>query len=153
VGSEGSGWEQVTAELGFERSGPERLYSSIVLIDTWLAWLRSAGGVDPFALTLAGKLATHLAVLRAMSMGMTSKLARDEHLNDEAALVKELGTSFEQFVPGAIADAIGAHPDCPVSASLRRTLAYVAQISPSFSLRGGTREVLRGIIAKGVGVQ
>jgi alkylation response protein AidB-like acyl-CoA dehydrogenase len=153
VGSEGAGWQQVTAELGFERSGPERLYSSIVLIDAWLAWLRAAGRDDCTALTLAGKLATHLAVLRAMSMGITAKLARDEQLNDEAALVKELGTTFEQFAPWAIADAIGAHPDTPVGASLRRTLAYVAHISPSFSLRGGTREILRGIIAKAVGVQ
>jgi alkylation response protein AidB-like acyl-CoA dehydrogenase len=153
VGAEGAGWEQVTAELGFERSGPERLYSSLVLIDTWLAWLRSAGSADRAAVTLAGKLATHLAVLRAMSMGVTAKLARHERLNEEAALVKELGTTFEQFVPQALADALGAHPESVVGASLRRTLAYVAQISPSFSLRGGTREILRGIIAKGIGVQ
>ena len=34
IGEEGSGWEQVNAELAFERSGPERIYSSIVLLDT-----------------------------------------------------------------------------------------------------------------------
>ena len=27
IGEEGAGWEQVTAELAFERSGPERIYS------------------------------------------------------------------------------------------------------------------------------
>jgi alkylation response protein AidB-like acyl-CoA dehydrogenase len=153
VGSEGAGWEQVTAELGFERSGPERLYSSIVLIDTWLEWLRAAGPTDRAAITLAGKLATHLAVLRAMSMGVTARLARQEHLNNEAALVKELGTTFEQFVPQALEDAIGAHPESAIGTSLRRTLAYIAHIAPSFSLRGGTREILRGIIAKGIGVR
>jgi len=32
VGSDGDGWKQVTTELGFERSGPERYLSSIALI-------------------------------------------------------------------------------------------------------------------------
>ena len=41
IGSEGSGWEQVTAELAFERSGPERIYSSMVLLDAWLDFLRA----------------------------------------------------------------------------------------------------------------
>jgi alkylation response protein AidB-like acyl-CoA dehydrogenase len=153
VGAEGAGWEQVTAELGFERSGPERLYSSVVLVDTWLAWLRASDSADRSAVALAGKLAVHLAVLRAMSMAVTAKLARNEKLNTEAALVKDLGTSFEQFVPQAIADALGAHPESAIGSSLRRTLAYVTQISPSFSLRGGTREILRGIVAKGIGVE
>jgi alkylation response protein AidB-like acyl-CoA dehydrogenase len=31
VGAEGEGWAQATAELAFERSGPERIYSSIAL--------------------------------------------------------------------------------------------------------------------------
>ncbi len=153
VGAEGAGWEQVTAELGFERSGPERLYSSLVLLDTWLAWLRASPAPDRDAELLAGRLATHLAVLRALSMAVTAKLARHEHLISEAALVKELGTSFEQWVPQAIADAIGSHPDSPAHVSLQRALAYVLRISPTFSLRGGTREIMRGMIAKGIGVQ
>jgi alkylation response protein AidB-like acyl-CoA dehydrogenase len=47
VGSEGSGWEQVTAELAFERSGPERIYSSMVLLEAWLAFLRASKSDDP----------------------------------------------------------------------------------------------------------
>lgn len=153
VGSEGSGWEQVTAELAFERSGPERLYSSMVLLDTWLAWLRASGSTDAASTALAGKLVAHLAVLRAMSVAVTEKLSRHESLVNEAALVKDLGTSFEQSIPRAIAEALGADPGGAVDASLRRTLAYVSQISPSFSLRGGTREILRGIIGRGLGLQ
>jgi acyl-CoA dehydrogenase len=30
---------------------------------------------------------------------------------------------------------------------------YLGQIAPSFSLRGGTREILRGIIARGLGLR
>jgi hypothetical protein len=34
-----------------------------------------------------------------------------------------------------------------------RVLALLLQVSPSFSLRGGTREILRGIIARGLGLR
>ena len=32
LGSIGDGWRQVTSELGFERSGPERILSTVTLI-------------------------------------------------------------------------------------------------------------------------
>ena len=32
-------------------------------------------------------------------------------------------------------------------------LAYTLMHAPSFSLRGGTREILRGIIARGLGLR
>jgi acyl-CoA dehydrogenase len=34
-----------------------------------------------------------------------------------------------------------------------QTLAYVTQAAASFSLRGGTREIVRGIIARGLGLR
>ncbi|MCP6726309.1 hypothetical protein NL526_30070, partial [Klebsiella pneumoniae] len=34
VGVEGNGWNQVMAELAFERSGPERFLSSMTLLHT-----------------------------------------------------------------------------------------------------------------------
>lgn len=153
IGSEGGGWEQVTAELAFERSGPERLYSSIVLVDTWLAWLRTLDTTDRASSTLAGRIAAHLAVLRALSIAVTDKLVRSESPVVEAALIKDLGTALEQFIPQAIADALGANPHSPIAVSLRRTLAYVSQICPSYSLRGGTREILRSVIARGLGLR
>lgn len=153
IGTEGQGWEQVTAELAFERSGPERLYTSVVLLDTWLSWLRVGGTTDQAALTLAGRITAHLAVLRAMSIAVTHKLTCGESPVIEAALVKDLGTTLEQFIPQAITDALGANPHGAISTSLRRTLAYVTQICPSYSLRGGTREILRGVIARGLGLR
>ena len=71
----------------------------------------------------------------------------------EAALVKELGTTFEQALPAALADSVYADADAPPSLELQRTLSYVTQVSPAFSLRGGTREVLRGMIARGLGLR
>ncbi len=153
IGQEGEGWKQVTAELAFERSGPERIYASVVLLDGWIRHLQQAGRRDSATLALVGDFTARLATLRAMSIACTARLAAGESPVTEASLVKDLGTSFEQELPRAIGDDLAAHPDEPVSEELHRTLHYVTQVAPSFSLRGGTREILRGIIARGMGLR
>lgn len=153
VGEEGAGWEQVTAELAFERSGPERLYSSVVLVDAWLAFLRGQARESAAAAAALGRMAAHVAVLRAMSMSITEKLSRGESPALEASLVKDLGTEVEQWIPVVIGDLLAERPDEPVPPSLHGALAYTLQMAPSFSLRGGTREILRGIIARGLGLR
>ena len=45
------------------------------------------------------------------------------------------------------------HPDEPVDADFQAALRYLTLVAPSFSLRGGTREILRGIIARGMGLR
>ncbi len=152
VGNEGDGWKQVNAELAFERSGPERLYSSIVLLDTWLRWLRASGETERH-LEAVGRFAAHLATLRQMSIAVTAKLAAGESPVVEAALVKDIGTEFEQAIPSVIEAAMGDDPARPPDAELLRTLAYVSQMAPTYSLRGGTREILRGMIARGLGLR
>ena len=98
---------QVNAELAFERSGPERLYSSIVLLDTWMAaCARRLRAAD----TLLGGFTTQLATLRSLSVAVTTKLARGESPVVEAALVKDIGTEFEQAIPALIEAAVGADP-------------------------------------------
>ncbi|WP_353229992.1 acyl-CoA dehydrogenase family protein [Novosphingobium sp.] len=151
VGQEGEGWQQVAAELAFERSGPERIYSSVVLLDAWVRHLQAAGRTDSAA--LVGRLTAELATLRAMSIACTARLAAGESPVVEASIVKDRGTGFEQELPLVIGDDLATHPDEPVSAELYATLMYVTHVAPSFSLRGGTREILRGIIARGMGLR
>ena len=153
IGNEGDGWKQVTAELAFERSGPERIYSSVVLLDAWVRHLQTVGRDSAATLALVGDFTARLGVLRAMSIACTARLAAGESPVTEASLVKDLGTAFEQQLPIAIGDDLAAHPDEPVNAELYRTLLYVTHVAPSFSLRGGTREILRGIIARGMGLR
>jgi alkylation response protein AidB-like acyl-CoA dehydrogenase len=153
IGDEGAGWAQVTAELAFERSGPERIYGSLVLFDAWLQHLRGLPSVGAADTALAGRIVTHLAALREMSVALSARLARGESPVTEAALVKDLGTEFEQAIPNLLADALAADPQQHAPEMLRRTLAYVLQVCPSFSLRGGTREILRGVIARGLGLR
>lgn len=153
IGAEGSGWEQVVAELAFERSGPERIYSSIVLMNTWVDYLRQRGHASTEVQRLVGRLASHLTVLRAMVIAVTAQLAAGQSPVVEAALVKDLGTQFEQDLPLLIAESTGQDPEQALPPVLHQTLAFVTQISPSFSLRGGTREILRGMIARGLGLR
>jgi hypothetical protein len=91
--------------------------------------------------------------LRCLSIAVTARLARGESPVIEAALVKDIGTGFEQAIPAQLEAALGANPAQTVDPELYRTVAYLSQISPTFSLRGGTREVLRGMIARGLGLR
>ncbi len=149
VGAEGAGWSQVTAELALERSGPERYLSSHALL---VELIRSAGS-DPTEplLSLIGRLTTELWTLRQMSMSTAAKLAGGKDPVVESAIVKDLGNSYEQALPVAVQATFDV--DLTDATPLARTLALLLQTAPSFSLRGGTREVLRGIIARGLGLR
>ncbi|MEY2883561.1 MAG: hypothetical protein RL490_1285 [Pseudomonadota bacterium] len=147
VGAEGNGWAQVTAELALERSGPERYLSSHAL----LVALIDAAGDNPQLRAIIGQLTAELWTLRQMSLATAAKLAGGEDPVVEAAIVKDLGNDFEQRVPQLIQAVLDA--DLDGSTDLVRLLAHLLQVSPSFSLRGGTREILRGIIARGLGLR
>jgi len=153
LGGEGDGWAQVMSELAFERSGPERIFSSIVLFDEWLSFVRTPQGRTPESVRLAGRILSQLAPLRAMSVAVTGKLAQGESPVVEAALVKDLGTGVEQAIPTLIADDLFRRPAHEVPMELLLTLNYVTQAAPSYSLRGGTRDILRGMIARGLGLR
>ncbi|MCU0890635.1 MAG: acyl-CoA dehydrogenase family protein [Sandarakinorhabdus sp.] len=147
VGTEGNGWAQVMSELAYERSGPERFLSTLVLLEELVVAL----GPDAPEATHAGigRLAAHLIVLRQMARGMAALLEAGEDPALEAAIVKDLGASFEQSIPEVVRALMPVRP--PVS--LLATLDATVHIAPMVSLRGGTREILRGIIARGLGVR
>jgi alkylation response protein AidB-like acyl-CoA dehydrogenase len=151
VGGEGDGWKQVTTELAFERSGPERYLSSIALV---LELIRAAGASpDPRAAEVVGRLVAQLATLRQMSLSVAAMLQAGENPNLEAAVVKDVGTTFEQSIPEIVHALLDVEPTIDSGTDLQQTLGYLVQRAPSFSLRGGTREVLRGIIARGLGLR
>jgi hypothetical protein len=151
IGQEGHGWEQVTAELAFERSGPERFLSSIALFKSLIATVGT--DPDPIQASTIGRLTARLAVLRSMSLAVTEQLARGENPAWAAAVVKDLGTAFEQDLPEAARLALDIEPRITGGSEYANVLAFLTQMAPSFSLRGGTREILRGIIARGLGVR
>ena len=150
LGQEGQGWAQVNAELALERSGPERYLSSYQLFEEFIASIKEEP--SELEVNLAGNIAAELWALRQMSISVTGKLARDEPASLEASIVKDLGACFEQQLPHSIQAVISDY-NYPDNKSLSEVLSYLLKASPSFSLRGGTREILRGIISKGIGLR
>ena len=59
----------------------------------------------------------------------------------------------EQEIPEVARDLMADGPPTAASRAFAEVLAYTTMHAPSFSLRGGTREILRGIIARGLGVR
>ncbi len=149
IGEVGQGWKQVTAELALERSGPERYLTSFSLLNALIRHADETGNAR--LRPLVGQAVSDLWTLRAMSMSTFAKLAAGEDPVVEAAVVKDLGTSFEQALPQAAQALLDV--DLSDDDDLTRLLAYLLQVYPTFSLRGGTREVLRGIIARGLGLR
>jgi alkylation response protein AidB-like acyl-CoA dehydrogenase len=151
IGAEGDGWRQVTAELAFERSGPERYLSSLRLFLELLRTVRE--NPSEAERLLIGRLTAELWTLRQMSLSVTGRLAAGESPAAEAAVVKDLGTTLEQDMPKSIQALAGEGRDLSSGGAFADTLAYLLQSAPSFSLRGGTREILRGIIAREIGLR
>jgi len=151
IGTEGKGWDQVTAELAFERSGPERFLSCIELLKTLIAGMGTAP--DALQSREIGRLTAKLLTLRNMSLAVTAQLAAGAHPAWAASCVKDLGNQFEQEIPEIAQLLLEAEPRQNGGSEHAQVLAYLTQMAPSFSLRGGTREILRGIIARGLGLR
>jgi alkylation response protein AidB-like acyl-CoA dehydrogenase len=151
VGTVGNGWRQVMNELAFERSGPERLLSAFTLI----VQLVRAIGPNPSerGAVALGRLVAHLYTLRRMSLSVAGMLQAGAMPELEAAVVKDLGTLFEQEVPEIARNLLEGEPDVKAPDAFLATLAQTVLAAPSFSIRGGTREILRGIIARGLGLR
>src|SRR5205814_9865056 len=73
IGDVGNGWQQVTAELAYERSGPERLLSTMPLLIAWCGQLRKQGhAVEPSATDDLGRLLARAWALRQMSIAVAA---------------------------------------------------------------------------------
>lgn len=145
LGEEGRGWAQATAELALERSGPDRVLSSFPALARALS-----DGVPERAAPEIGRLVARLSALRGMSWSVAGRLAAGEEPVVEAALVKDAGNAFEQALPEALRAALDPGEIGP---ELREMLGLLARLSPSFSLRGGTREIMRGLVARELGLR
>jgi len=153
VGQEGQGWAMVTSELAFERSGPDRFMSTFpLLVETF-----GAMGPEPAPHSAAdlGRLVAHVATLRRMSLSIAGMLEAGQSPVTEAALVKDLGTTLEQSIPEIARRVLPIEPRREVGNDDRYIeLLELSQLqAPSYSLRGGTREILRGMIARGLGLR
>jgi alkylation response protein AidB-like acyl-CoA dehydrogenase len=153
LGTPGNGWVQCTSELALERSGPERVLSTLPLLVQWVGAVRAGQRTaDAHARVVVGELVARLFVLRQMSLAVAAELASGTSPEVEAALVKELGTRFEGELVEQVRRLTPYGAELAAS-SLSSMLATAVLHTPGFTLRGGTNEVLRGVVARGLGLR
>jgi hypothetical protein len=146
LGAEGSGWHQVTAELAYERSGPERFLSTFPLYRELARPEVAEPGGDLALRTLGGTFG-ELWTMHHLSMGVAVGMDRGQVPEVPAAMAKDLGTQLEQQLIERVRRA-----GLPGDARLRAALDQAVAQGPGFTLRGGTTEILRSVVAKGVGL-
>ena len=150
LGAGGDGWKLVTEELAFERSGPDRFLSTFGL----LAILVGIVGTEPdrHAAIEVGRLVARLSAIRQLSLAITDRLGRGERASGLATIMKDLGTALEQEIPEVARKLVDVMP-APDGDAAAGALASAILNAPCFSLRGGTREILKGIIARELGLR
>src|SRR5207237_3517732 len=100
IGELDEAWKQASAELADERSGPDRWLETF---QSLVELVRVSGGEpdDRIAIGL-GREVAHLATLRRMSLSVAGMLQAGKTPAVEAAVVKDLGTNFEQALPDKV---------------------------------------------------
>jgi alkylation response protein AidB-like acyl-CoA dehydrogenase len=149
VGEVGQGWAQVTSELAHERAGPDRYMSGYQLLEQLVACRPQLAREHAAEL---GRLASWLATLRQMSLYVAASIDAGRVPAVQAAMVKDLGTLYEQETVTTMQRLTGEPLAMGRNADLFASLlAQATLFAPSFTIRGGTNEVLRGIVARGLG--
>ena len=149
LGAEGSGWQQVTSELAYERSGPDRFLSTFGLVKYLIAEF-AEGGLSREQERAVGQLVAKYWTIRQMSLSVARTIDDGGAPAVEASLVKDIGTRFEQRVIDVIRDVVEIQLDVDSASTFERLLSEAVLTGPSFTLRGGTTEVLRSIVSKGL---
>ncbi len=154
IGNEGEGWNQVRSELAFERSGPERFFGTFHLLLATVEAARERG--DGAAERAIGRLVAHFLSLRSLSLAVAGMLQDGRDPGVAAALVKDLGARFELDVLEVARDLLPGPPSRPepgAAENLDDALGRAILQVPSYSLRGGTPEIMRSIIARELGLR
>lgn len=145
-------WKQATSELAYERSGPERFLETFNILVSLIRLLgdnpdlRGAEGI--------GRLVAQLHALRRMSVSVNGMLQAGKEPVLEGSIVKDMGTLWEQALPAKARDlAAFSDPQAANRISFEEQLEYATMIAPKLTIQGGTTEVLRGIIARGLGLR
>ena len=151
LGEEGMGWQQVVGELALERSGPERLLSHYILLDNFISEFRYK--MSEMGITSLGKIISELQTLRMMSFSIAWMIQEKKSPDVQAAFVKEAGNVFEKKLIETIREMSNLIPFEEWSSSLKSLFQDATLRIPANSLRGGTSEIMRGIISKQLGLR
>ena len=152
MGEINGAWKQATSELAYERSGPERFLETFYVL---LELIRALGPeLDVRSAEGLGRLVAQLHTLRRMSVSVAGMLQAGHEPVVEASIVKDLGTIWEQKLPHRVRElAAFLELDVTNRTSLEEQLAFATTVAPKLTIQGGTTEILRGIIARGLGLR
>ncbi len=145
LGDVGMGWVQVTSELSFERSGPDRYLSAWQLLVHLLAEDADAASRQE---EQVGALVGRTWAVRQLSLSVARALHEGRSPAVEAAIVKDLGTTLEQQVVAAVQRITDREVDGDAEGGLEGLLGLATKLAPAYTIRGGTTEVLRSVAAK-----
>ena len=153
IGAVGEAWQQLSMELAHERSSPDRWTAQLHVLARLLDHLDE--GADRHARQSVGRLVAHLWTLQKMSASVAWMLERGLNPSIEASIVKDLGTHYEQEIPHMARALVGEgeRAALPEDDPLVRILKYNLLFAPALTIRGGTREMLRNNIARGLGLR
>jgi hypothetical protein len=149
LGAVGAGWTQNTSELAFERGGPDRWLSTYLVVEEFLREHGSASSAND-VVDVLGNASAMYWVLHNLTLSVNRAIDAGGSPSTEAALVKEMGTRFEQDILHAVQAIVAFEPSLPGSSLFERLLVTATLTAPSFTIRGGTNEILRSVAAKGL---
>jgi alkylation response protein AidB-like acyl-CoA dehydrogenase len=147
IGEEGRGWQQTGNELSYERGGPDRLLSAWLLVEEFLRG-QSGTEVGERATATLGWAVARFWAIRQLSLAVARMIDEGGAPAAESAMVKEMATRFEQDLIQAVSELVEEAPSLAATSLLHRLLAGSILAGPSYTIRGGTNEVLVGIVAK-----
>ena len=149
LGEIGSGWTQNMSELAYERGGADRWLSTYLVVEELLR-NHEHGEISDDLADLLGEAVANYWLLHQLSLSVARSIDRGGAPAVESALVKEMGTRFEQDVLNAVLAFVDQPPNTATDSLFERLLITATLTAPSFTIRGGTNEILRSVAAKGL---
>ena len=149
LGKIGGGWAQNVSELAHERGGPERWLSTYLLLEE-LMRSRPELFDDEHARAMLGDAVARWWAMRRLSLSVARMIDSGEAPSVQSALVKEMGTRFEQDVLACVQALVALEPMNGGGSLFERLLFETVLSAPSFTIRGGTNEILRSVASKGL---
>src|SRR5712672_172945 len=130
VGEEGTGWQQLTAELALERAGPERYLSTFPLFESFVQSRQGADAPEQ-SRELIGRIISQQIGLRLMSLSIARMVDRGG-----SPVAEVWRYRYEEIEPG------------PAAGRFHEFLDINRLRSPVFTTAGGTNEVLRVLVGR-----
>jgi len=162
VGKENMGFKQIMAQIDYERSGPERLLQNLPVYEQTIAYIRKmdAASKDPayyaWIRDAAAQLEIEISIGRLMCYQTAWIIDQKKPATIQAAMGKAFCTQVAKRLNDVATRIIGRTSQIMSGsdwAPLETDVARCFLWGPSYTLQGGSVEVLKNIVAqRGLGL-